>query len=70
LINFGFAGEERVSIDDFAHDAADSPNVDLLAVVVAQEKLWCSVPPSGYIVSQPIAWFVVEHASKTEVTDL
>jgi len=70
LIDFGFAREEGVSIDDFAHDATNGPNVDFFAIVVAQEKLWCSVPPSGHIVSQPVAWFVVQYASKPEVTNL
>ena len=36
LINFRFAREESISIGDFPHDAANSPNVYFLPILVAE----------------------------------
>lgn len=48
LVEFVVAGEEREQRDDFEHDAANAPQVHLVAVVtVGEEALGCTVPASG-----------------------
>ena len=58
LVDFGLAREEGVTVCDLAHDAADSPDIDFLAIVVTQEKFGCSIPPGRNIVRKLRSWLV------------
>jgi hypothetical protein len=69
LVNLGFSREERLPISQLAKDAAYGPDVNLLAIVVAQQQLWSSVPSSGYIIGKSSRVLVVENSCKTKVTD-
>ncbi len=69
LINLGFSREERLPISQLAKDAPYGPDVNLLAIVVAQQQLWSSVPSSGNIIGKPSRVLVVEHSRKSKVTD-
>jgi hypothetical protein len=69
LVNLGFSREERFPISQLAKDAAYGPDVNLLAIVVAQQQLWSSVPSSGNIIGKSSRVLVVEHSCKTKVTD-
>lgn len=51
LIHFGVAREQRLTVGEFAHDAANRPHVNLGAIVgVAEEQFWRSVPSGRHIV--------------------
>lgn len=52
LIYLRLTWKERIAVNDLAHDASDGPDVDFLAVVVAQQKFWGPVPARCHIVSQ------------------
>ena len=69
LVNFGLTREEGVTIGDFAHDASDRPNVDLLAVLVTQEELRGAVPPRRHVIGE-LGPGLAQLASEAEVTDL
>jgi hypothetical protein len=53
LVDVALAREERLPVDQFAHDAADGPLVHFEAVHRrAQQQLRRAVPPRGHVVRQ------------------
>ena len=69
MVDFGLSGKEGVAVGDFAHDAADRPNVDLLAVLVTQEELRGAVPSRRHVIRE-LGPGLAQLASEAEVTDL
>ena len=59
LVDFGLTREQGVSVNNFAHDASNSPDVYLLAVKIAQKQLWSPVPSRRHIVGKPYALLIV-----------
>ena len=71
LIDFGVAGEERLAVAEFAHDAPDGPGVDLLSVVGAEQQLGGAVPARGDVVCHvDLLVLVGKCAGEPEVAEL
>lgn len=70
LIDFRLAREESVTISDFSHDASNSPDVHLFAIVVGKEELGGAVPARRDIVGETLPGLVVEDPCEAKVADL
>ena len=70
LVHVGLAGEERLAVDELAHDAPDGPLIHLESVRVGSEQqLGRAVPPRGDVIRQGLARRLGagERAGETEV---
>ena len=71
LVELIFPGEQRVAVDQLAHDAANSPHVDLFAILASDEELRRAVPPGGHVVGEVLLGLVLfALASEAEIADL
>lgn len=71
LVDFTFTREQRFTVRQLSHDAANGPDVDLFGVAVRQQKLRTTVPASGHIVCH--GWVLPsgrDAARETEITQL
>ena len=71
LVQLVLSWEHGVSIDEFAHDAANSPDIDLLRIGSADQQFWRAVPSRGHVVSHLLlSSRLLELASEPEIADL
>ena len=69
LVKLVVAWEEGEQGNDFEHDAANAPQVHLVAVVsVSKEAFGCTVPPGGDVLG--VGLLGVDAATRSEVSQL
>ena len=70
LIELIFSWKERVSVDEFAHDAADSPNIDFMTIDSSNQELGWTIPSRGDIVGHFVFTFLeFVESGEAEVAD-
>lgn len=70
LVDFGLAREESVTVANFTHNTPNCPNVNLFAIVVAEEKFGGAIPSCRDIICQTHASLIIlEDSSKAKVTN-
>ena len=69
LIEVILPREQRFSIDDFCHNAANGPDVNgPIVIIPADEQLWRPIPPGRHIIRH---YLIIRHAPReAQVADL
>jgi hypothetical protein len=69
LIKLVLSRKKRISIDQLAHDASNSPEINFLSIVSSNKKLRGTVPPGSNIVGKFLFFFHPKLSGEAKVAN-